>query len=111
MMNKIWLLPLVLVVGCASKPQFVEIERPVEKSVPLTQSAVTLPVQTPVALSVEDAKIANYTGPVALNRSDVIGGSRDCINAKMKPTVEYLAQKTGKGVVMVPVNVHCDPFK
>jgi hypothetical protein len=32
MMNKLWFLPLVLVVGCASKPQFVEIEK-VEKPV------------------------------------------------------------------------------
>jgi hypothetical protein len=97
MMNKLWLLPLVLVVGCASKPQFVEIEKqpaPVVKQVP-----------------VEETKIANYTGPAALARSAVIEGSRDCINAKMKPTVEYLSQQTAKGVVMIPVNVHCDPFK
>ena len=96
-MNKLWLLSLVLVVGCASTPQFVEIEKqpaPVAKPVP-----------------VEEAKIANYTGPAALARSAVIEGSRDCINAKMKPTVEYLSQQTAKGVVMVPVNVHCDPFK
>ena len=104
-MNKIWLLPLVLVVGCASKPQYVEIEKPVTASLPVQKPA------SAVVPDVEDAKISNYTGPVAMNRADVIGGSRDCINAKMKPTVEYLAQKTAKGVVMVPVNVHCDPFK
>ena len=96
-MNKIWLLPLVLVVGCASKPQIVEIEKPVVTAVK--------------PFPVEEAKIANYTGPAALPRSAVIEGSRDCINAKMKPTVEYLSQQTAKGVVMVPVNVHCDPFK
>jgi hypothetical protein len=96
-MNKLWFLPLVLVVGCASKPQIVEIEKPVP--VPAKQVAV------------EETKIANYTGPVALPRSAVIEGSRDCINAKMKPTVEYLSQQTAKGVVMIPVNVHCDPFK
>ena len=100
-MNKIWLLPLVLVVGCASKPQFVEIEK---------QPAPT-PVQVAKPVPVEEAKIANYTGPAALARSAVIEGSRDCINAKMKPTVEYLSQQTAKGVVMIPVNVHCDPFK
>jgi len=101
-MNKLWLLPLVLVVGCASKPQIVEIEKPVP----------AVPVAAPVKqVPVEEAKIANYTGPAALPRSAVIEGSRDCINAKMKPTVEYLSQQTAKGVVMVPVNVHCDPFK
>ena len=99
MMNKLWLLPLVLVVGCASKPQFVEIEK------------VPAPVTAVKPVTVEDSKIANYTGPVALNRSSVIEGSRDCINAKMKPTVEYLSQQTAKGVVMIPVNVHCDPFR
>jgi len=103
MKNKLWLLPLVLVVGCASKPQFVEVEVP-EK--PVAQAPAPAP-----AVVVEDAKIGNYTGPVALKRIDVIEGSRDCINAKMKPTVEYLSQKTAKGVVMIPVNVHCDPFK
>ena len=100
-MNKLWLLPLVLVVGCASKPQFVEIEKQ------LAPAAASVAKPVPV----EEAKIANYTGPVALPRSAVIEGSRDCINAKMKPTVEYLSQQTAKGVVMVPVNVHCDPFR
>ena len=99
-MNKLWLLPLVFVVGCASKPQFVEIEK---------HPVAVVPEVKPVP--VEEAKIANYTGPVALKRIDVIEGSRDCINAKMKPTVEYLSQQTAKGVIMVPVNVHCDPFK
>lgn len=95
-MNKFLLaLPLTLIVGCASKPAVVEIEK-------------QLP---PPAPPVEQAKIGKYSGPVALNRSEVIEGSRDCVNAKMKPTVEYLAQQTAKGVVMVPVNVHCDPFK
>jgi hypothetical protein len=103
MMNKLWLLPLVLVVGCASKPQFVEIEKQ-----PAPAAAV-VPAVKPVP--VEETKIANYTGPAALARSAVIEGSRDCINAKMKPTVEYLSQQTAKGVVMIPVNVHCDPFK
>ena len=92
-MNKIWLtLPLALIVGCASKPAVIEVEKPAK-------------------VAVEDAKIARYDGPMALSRSEVIEGSRDCVNAKMKPTVEYLSQKTGKGVVMVPVNVHCDPYK
>ena len=103
-MNKLWLLPLVLVVGCASKPQFVEIEKQ-----PAPAPVAVVPEVKPIP--VEEAKIANYAGPVALKRIDVIEGSRDCINAKMKPTVEYLSQQTAKGVIMVPVNVHCDPFK
>lgn len=101
-MNKFLLaLPLVFVVGCASKPTVIEVEKPV--------APAAAPVA--VAVAVEDAKIGKYNGPVALSRSEVIEGSRDCVNSKMKPTVEYLAQKTAKGVVMVPVNVHCDPYK
>ena len=96
-MNKFLLaLPLALIVGCASKPAVIEVEKPV-------------PAAPAPQVAVEDAKIGNYSGPNALSRSQVIEGSRDCINAKMKPTVEYLSQKTGKGVVMIPVNVHCDP--
>ena len=99
-MNKFLLaLPLALIVGCASKPAVIEVEKPVPAA----------PTPAP-QVAVEDAKIGNYSGPNALSRSQVIEGSRDCINAKMKPTVEYLSQKTGKGVVMIPVNVHCDPI-
>jgi hypothetical protein len=98
-MNKFLLaLPLTLIVGCASKPAVIEVEK--------------APTPTPpVQVAVEDAKIGKYNGPVALSRSEVIEGSRDCVNSKMKPTVEYLSQKTGKGMVLVPVNVHCDPYK
>jgi hypothetical protein len=100
-MNKFLLaLPFVLVVGCASKPTVIE----VEKSAPT-------PVAVTPKVPVEEAKIGKYDGPMALSRSEVIEGSRDCVNSKMKPTVEYLSQKTGKGVVMIPVNVHCDPYK
>lgn len=101
-MNKFLLaLPLLLVVGCASKPAVIEVEKPAPAPV----------AAAPVIVPVEDAKIGKYTGPIALSRSEVIEGSRDCVNSKMKPTVEYLSQKTGKGVVLVPVNVHCDPYK
>lgn len=100
-MNKFLLaLPLLLVVGCASKPTVIEVEKP-----------APAPVAATPVVPVEDSKIGKYTGPVALTRSEVIEGSRDCVNSKMKPTVEYLSQKTGKGVVLIPVNVHCDPFK
>lgn len=57
------------------------------------------------------SNIPGYEGPKALDRPAVIQGARDCINARMKPTVEYLSQKTQYGVTMVPVNVHCDPYR
>ena len=55
-------------------------------------------------------KIAGYEGPKALDRGAVISGARDCINGKMKPEVQYLSQKTPQGVVLVPVDVHCNVY-
>lgn len=56
-------------------------------------------------------RIKGYEGPKALDRPAVVSGARDCINGRMKPTVQYLSQKTEHGVVLVPVDVHCDPYK
>lgn len=55
-------------------------------------------------------RIEGYKGPKAMDRGDVVQGARDCINGRMKPTVQYLSQKTEHGVVMVPVDVHCDTY-
>ena len=55
-------------------------------------------------------RIEGYKGPKALDRGGVVAGARDCINGRMKPTVQYLSQKTPQGVVLVPVDVHCDPY-
>lgn len=57
------------------------------------------------------SKIPGYDGPKALDRGGVVSGARDCINGRMKPTVQYLTQKTDFGVVLVPVDVVCDPYK
>jgi uncharacterized lipoprotein YajG len=57
------------------------------------------------------SKIPGYDGPKALDRGAVVSGARDCINGRMKPTVQYLSQKTEHGVVLVPVDVLCDPYK
>lgn len=55
-------------------------------------------------------RIKGYEGPKAMDRPAVVSGARDCINGRMKPTVQYLSQKTAHGVVLVPVDVHCDPY-
>jgi uncharacterized lipoprotein YajG len=55
-------------------------------------------------------RIKGYEGPKAMDRPAVVSGARDCINGRMKPTVQYLSQKTEHGVVLVPVDVHCDPY-
>ena len=56
------------------------------------------------------SKIPGYDGPKAMDRGAVVQGARDCINGRMKPTVQYLSQKTEHGVVLVPVDVHCDTY-
>ena len=45
-------------------------------------------------------KIAEYEGPKALERMDVIKGNKDCQDAGLKPNVEYLVQKTPNGKVL-----------
>ena len=47
----------------------------------------------------------------AMPRSEVIASSEQCVDAGMKPFVEYITQKTPYGRVMVPVNVHCNPIR
>jgi hypothetical protein len=55
--------------------------------------------------------IKGYEGPTAMNRDQVIQGARSCINAKMKPEIVTLPQKTSNGTVMVPVDVQCNVYK
>ena len=47
----------------------------------------------------------------AMTRSEVVTGVNECETAGMKSFVEYLAQKTEFGKVLVAVNVHCNPVK
>jgi hypothetical protein len=55
-------------------------------------------------------KLSGYEGPQALASADVIKVNKDCVNAGMRPNVEYVVQKTSNGKVLVPVNVHCEPY-
>jgi hypothetical protein len=56
-------------------------------------------------------KLSGYKGPESMERTEVVQSSKQCIYAKMRPNVEYLAVKTDAGgKVLVPVNVHCEPY-
>lgn len=56
-------------------------------------------------------KLSGYKGPEAMERNETVQASKQCIYAKMRPNVEYLAVKTDAGPkVLVPVNVHCEPY-
>jgi len=55
-------------------------------------------------------KLSGYEGPKALANTDVIKYNKDCVSAGMKPNVEYVVKKTDSGKVLVPINVHCEPY-
>jgi hypothetical protein len=55
-------------------------------------------------------KLKGYTGPEAMERNEVVQASKQCIYAKLRPNVEFVTAKTNSGKVMVPVNVHCQPY-
>jgi hypothetical protein len=55
-------------------------------------------------------KLSEYEGPKALDRMDVIKGNKDCFDAGLRPNVEYVVKKTDSGKVLVPINVHCEPY-
>jgi hypothetical protein len=45
-----------------------------------------------------------------LDRMEVIKASRECVNAHMKPVIQYLPQKTDQGTVTLPVYVSCEVY-
>jgi hypothetical protein len=55
-------------------------------------------------------KLSGYEGPQAMERVEVVQAQKDCIFAKLRPTVEYVVKKTDSGKVLVPVNVHCELY-
>jgi hypothetical protein len=55
-------------------------------------------------------KLKGYQGPEALSRNEVVMASKECIRARLKPNVEYVTQRTDGGKVLVPINVHCEPY-
>ena len=56
-------------------------------------------------------KLEGFDKPKVISRNEVIQGAKDCVNAKMKPTIQYLPQKTDNGTMMLPVEVQCDVYK
>jgi hypothetical protein len=56
-------------------------------------------------------KVAGFKEPELLNRHEIIQANKECINAGMKPNVQYVSQKTEFGALSVPVFVNCDPYK
>lgn len=55
-------------------------------------------------------KLKGYTGPEAMQSTEVLQASKQCLFAKLRPNVHYLNVKTDQGRVMVPVNVTCETY-
>jgi hypothetical protein len=55
-------------------------------------------------------KLQGYKGPEAMDNSEVLMASKQCIYNKMRPNVSYLSVRTDQGKVLVPVSVICEPI-
>jgi len=58
----------------------------------------------------QDYKLLNYKGPEAMDSNEVMLATKQCINNKMRPDVNYLSVRTDQGKTLVPVSVHCLPL-
>lgn len=55
-------------------------------------------------------KLSGFDKPELISRNEVIQANKDCINAKMKPSIQYVPQKTEHGTIMLPIFVNCEPY-
>jgi len=53
-------------------------------------------------------KLDGFEKAKVVERAEVIQTSKDCINARMRPVIQSLPQKTDHGVIMLPVSVQCE---
>ena len=55
-------------------------------------------------------KLAGFDKPELITRNEIIQANKDCINAKMRPSIQYVPQKTEHGTIMLPIFVNCEPY-
>lgn len=55
-------------------------------------------------------KLEGFNKPKVIERAEVIQSSKDCIDARLKPVIQTLPQKTEHGTIMFPVSVHCESY-
>lgn len=91
-----------LLTGCASTFETTsKVGNSIGRNEPQKVAAIVTPVY----------KLNNYNGPDAMDRNEAIQAAKQCLFAKMRPNVEYISVRTDTGSkVMVPVNVHCEPY-
>lgn len=68
---------------------------------------LVLPVVLLAACS--SPKVAGFKDVEYIQRQEVIFSAKECVNARMKPNIQYARQKTDHGIVMLPVLVTCEP--
>ena len=54
-------------------------------------------------------KVDGFDKVEYIQRQEVIQANKECINARMRPNVQYVRQKTEHGIVMLPALVTCEP--
>ena len=43
-----------------------------------------------------------------MQRNEVIQATKDCVDNRMKPVIQYVPQKTTHGTLMLPAMVNCE---
>ena len=57
----------------------------------------------------DNAPIKGYNGLQQLSQEQVIQQTHNCLEANMRPSIEYMSQQYSNGSVQVPVQVNCYP--
>jgi len=73
------------------------------KTVLIAASALTL------AACSSNPKLEGFDKVEYIQRQEVIQANKECVNARMRPNVQYVRQKTEHGVIMLPALVTCEP--
>lgn len=55
-------------------------------------------------------KVSGFKDVEYMQRVEVIQASKDCINARMKPVIQNVPQKTEFGTIVLPVLVNCEIY-
>jgi hypothetical protein len=55
-------------------------------------------------------KLDGFEKAKVIERAEVIRASKDCIDARMRPVIQSLPQKTDHGTIMYPVSVQCETY-
>jgi hypothetical protein len=71
---------------------------------------VTLAVLVMGISACSTPKLEGFQKAKVIERAEVIQASKDCINAKMRPVIQSLPQKTDHGIIMMPVAVQCETY-